>query len=171
MKVFKILKTVFQSAAAGLFLLSVVLCGVMAEEPAEAAYFTMISAIIGVCAWALVGIFLISAANGTAQKIGHGLTVSAYAVGLTVALLNIEFSTCAVIMLIAVIMLALYYLCTLVMEIMKRSFPCEEDPNEDVRIVRIREWKKIMEEGIISAEEYEKKRCEILGIKPEEKSE
>lgn len=174
MKVLKILKTVFLACSAVLFIFSFVLCGAMAAYPvaypAEASYFTILSALISVCVWALVGIFLLSATNGIAQKVGHGLTISAYSVGLTVSLFSIRFSSCAIITLVSVILLAFYYLCILIFAIIKRSFPTECEVEEDVRIKRIREWKKVMEEGIITPEEYEEKRCKILGIKTEQKN-
>ena len=74
MKVLKILKTVFLACSAVLFIFSFVLCGAMAAYPvaypAEASYFTILSALISVCVWALVGIFLLSATNGIAQNFG-----------------------------------------------------------------------------------------------------
>lgn len=47
---------------------------------------------------------------------------------------------------------------------------CKEDsatgmPEEDPRIKKVLAWKKLQEEGIISAEEFEEKRLEILEIK------
>ena len=54
---------------------------------------------------------------------------------------------------------------------MKKSGSDAESPNEDIRIIRIREWKQIMDEGIITKEEFESKRCQILGIKNPAKAE
>lgn len=173
MNIFKILKKVFQSLAAVLFLLSIVICGIVKDDKtgalAETAFLTMITAYVGIYVLALVGIFLISATSDTAQKVGHGMTISTFAIGLLIALMNIEDSMAAIIMIIAVIMLALYYLCALVIFIMRKSAGETDDPNEDARIIHIREWKKIMDEGIITQEEFEEKRCHILGIKTSDK--
>ncbi len=178
MKIFKILKKVFQAAAAILFMLSIVLCGVIREEVkggatelAETAFLSTVMTFGAIYLFAMVGIFLVSAANETAQKVGHGMTISSFAIGLLIALLNIEESTAAIVMLLAVIMLALYYLCVFIIYIMKKSGSDAESPNEDIRIIRIREWKQIMDEGIITKEEFESKRCQILGIKNPAKAE
>lgn len=181
MKVFKILKVVFLVLALTLFLASFVLCGIRAgttiDEDAEAStnesiaadtsFMAALTTYVGLFAMAAVGVLLMSANGDTAKRVGHGLTISSFAVGLAVALTFINaHSVAAVFMLIAAVLLVLQYICMFVIYVIKKNSPdAAEDPNEDVRVVRIREWKHIMEEGIISPEEYEEKRVQILGIK------
>lgn len=170
MKVFKILSRIFQICAAVLFLASLVVCGIM---PEELPYMTTMVAFVGVFALGVVGIFLLSAQSDVAKRIGHGFVISSFGIGLTAAIGNMTIvvdgeettSIAAILMLVAAILLAFYYLCELVVSIIRRSGSYVESPDEDVRITRVKEWKSLMEEGIISEEEYEEKRCQILGIK------
>ena len=165
MKPFKIVKLIMQIGALALFLASLIVCGVDVETQANATFMTMLAGFIGVFTLAAVGIFLLNASADAPRLVGHGLTLSSYTIGLTAAITYLNDSTAAIVMLVAVILLALYYLFTLIVWIMQKSCASAESPDDDVRIVRVKEWKKIMEEGIISQEEYEAKRCQILGIK------
>ncbi len=164
MKVFKILKQIFQICATALFLASIVICAIDMESAGNAVYLTAMLAAVGCVVVGTVGMFLLSSPHDTVNRIGHAFALSAFTIGLTYALVNIEASTAAILMLVAAVMLALYYLCILILKIMRKSSPDAESPNDDIRIVHVKEWKKIMEEGIISPEEYEAKRCQILGI-------
>ncbi len=170
MKIFKVLQKIFIFVALGLFLASLVAAA--ADLEYEAAYVTTGLSMFGVFVLAAVGVFLLFSNNDTAKKVGHGLVISSYAIGLALAIMTMteQIQIASVLVIIAAIALALYYLCALVIYIMKKSEPASIDnPEEDVRIVRIREWKRIMEEGIISAEEYEEKRQQILDIKTKSK--
>ncbi len=171
MKPFKILRQIFQILSIALFLTSFVMCAIELESNAE--FFTMVLSFVGLSTLATVGTFLLSATNDTAKRVGHGFVISSFVLGLTVAIMFIEASSAAILMLVSVILLALYYLCVLIVSIMQRSSKNIESPEDDIRIVHVKEWKKIMDEGIITKEEYEVKRCQILGIKhePEEKKE
>lgn len=170
MKPIKIAKLVAQIASAALFLTSILLCAIDVTS-ANTAFLALITAYGSIVVFAVVGAFLITSASDISRRIGHGLVISSYAVGLTAAISLIEDSSAAIVMLIAAIMLALYYLCVLLMVIMQKDYPLSDDPAADPRIVHLKEWKKLMEDGIISAEEYEGKRCKILGIEPKKKNE
>ncbi len=164
MKLFKILRSTFLVLAMILFLASLVVCGVNVEG--DALFFATISAYVGLYALATVGVFLMTSANDTAKRVGHALAISSFTIGLAISLMFVtSYSVAAVIMLISVVLMALQYLCMFVLAVMKKHSPdATENPNEDIRVIRVREWKHIMEEGIISAEEYEQKRTQILGI-------
>ena len=169
MKTFKITRFVLQIVSLALFLGSLVICGIDVAE-ANTAFMAAMTAYVGIFALASVGIFLMSSSADTPRRVGHGLAISSYAIGLTIALIDINNASAAILMLVAVIALVFYYFCCLIIKIMQKSFPHAESPSDDIRIVRVKEWKQIMEEGIISKEEYEAKRCQILGIKmPSEK--
>ena len=165
MKTFKILRQIFQILAVAMFVLSVVICGID-NTTENAAFLTTLTLYGSVVIFAVVGAFLTSASSDVARRIGHGLVLPSFAVGLTVALLYMEDSSAAIIMLVAAILLALYYLWALVLKITQKNGLQIDSPNEDTRIVRVKEWKQIMDEGIISPEEFEEKRCQILGLKP-----
>lgn len=170
MKATKVIGKVFQILAAVLYAASfVIACVLSNDNQNDAAYVVLITACAWIVAAATVGIFLISAKNDTAKKIGHGLTLSAYAVGLAYALLTLtaqgDASLGALLMIAAAALLAAFYICKLLGVIMNKGLSSELNPNDDIRIIRIKEWKHIMEEGIISEEEFEEKRIAILGIK------
>lgn len=169
MKIFKILSKIFLICAVTLFLASFVICSVDLESQGNVTYMASIGSYTGLLALGTVGAFLLSASNGTAQKVGHGLILSSFAMGLTVALLLLETSSGAILMLVAVIALAVHYLFELILSILKKSGTEVESPEEDVRISRVKEWKAVLDEGIITPEEYEEKRCQILGIKRDKK--
>ncbi len=183
MKPFKILKLIFQAASTAAFLASLVFCA-LDVSVVNTAFLSFMTSYGLFFALAAIGTFLVSATSDVANRIGHGMLISSYAVGLTASLMYIggvesgtqtaakaaeEVPTAAVIMLVAAVLLALYYLCNLILKIMQKNSEGFEAPEDDIRIVHVREWKKIMEEGIISPEEYEVKRCQILGIKSQEK--
>lgn len=165
MKVFKILQKIFMVVALAAFLASFIIAAVNLEG--DAAYLAVVSANVGVFAAAAVGVFLLSSSNDVAKRVGHGLTLAAFAAGLALAIMTFgEYSIAPILVIVAVAALALYYLSVLIIFIMKKSSPDSiENPNDDARVVCIREWKHIMEEGIISPEEYEEKRQQILGLK------
>ncbi|MDE6676899.1 MAG: SHOCT domain-containing protein [Clostridia bacterium] len=171
MKALKVLSKVFQSLAAVLFVVSIVVgCALSEDNQTDQTYITLILTQIGLVACALVGILLTWAKGDTAKKVGHGLALAAYAMGLAFSVWMLTYedddtSIGAVLMIVAVAMLAAYYLCKLIGVIMNKGLPYVEDPSQDSRIIRIKEWKHLMEEGIISEEEYEEKRVKILGIK------
>ncbi len=167
MKTFKITRFILQIVAIGLFLGSLVICGIDNSSAGNVVYMAAVTAYVGIFALATVGTFLLSSSADTPRRVGHGFVISSFSIGLTVAISAIENSSAAILMLVAVIALAFYYFCCLIIMIMQKSFPHAESPNDDIRIVHVKEWKKIMEEGIISEEEYEAKRCQILGIKPQ----
>lgn len=163
MKTFKILRQIFQILAVAMFVLSIVMCGID-NTTENTAFLTTLTLYGSVVIFAVVGAFLTSAPSDIARRIGHGLLIPSFAVGLTVALLYLD-GTAAIVMLVAAILLALYYLWALVIRILQKNGSQVDSPYEDIRIVRVKEWKQIMEEGIISPEEYEEKRCQLLGLK------
>ncbi len=172
MKPFKIVKLILQICSITLFLGSFLVGGIDTESADNAAFINLLLASLsGIFVFAAVGTFLLNAPADAAKRIGHGLTISSYVLGLGVAFSYLENASAAIMMLVAAILLLLYYLCALIVKIMQKSFSEAESPNDDIRIVRVKEWKRIMEDGIISREEYEAKRCQILGIKPKAEKE
>ncbi len=164
MKTFKILSKICRATAAALFAGSVLICAIVNDEK-ELAFMAVV---IGLLTSATVGVFMTACKNDAVKKIGHGFAIAAYTIGLAYALPNLEDSVGALFTLFAFVALVAYYLCLLVIVIMNRGIPDSIDPREDVRIIRVKEWKQILDEGIITEEEYEEKRSQILGIKSKE---
>ncbi len=178
-KVFKIVNKILLALSVTLFCVSIILPGITLET-ADVAFLTYVLANTSVVIAAVVGAVLICSNNDIAKRIGNGLTVSAFVIGLAVAIIQLGESTyaiddevtatgsptAAVIMLIATIVLALSYIFNLIIFILNKDSNENLNSSEDIRIIRTKEWKQLMEEGIITQEEFEEKRVQILGLKP-----
>lgn len=186
MKKFKIVSNVMVILAATLFGLGVVV-SVLAASPEEAIFLALVQLNATIFACAGIGVFLMFAKNDAARKTGNGLTVVAFLTGLVCALITLltvaeanddvsadavatpyetGVSIGAIFVIVAVVFLLLRYAFLLVDYLVNRNSAETGSPNDDVRIVRVREWKQLMEEGIITEEEFEEKRVELLGLKP-----
>ena len=186
MKKFKTVSNVMVVIAAVLFGLGIVV-SVLAASAEEAIFLALVQLNATLFACAGVGVFLMFAKNDTARKVGNGLTAVAFITGLVCALItlltiseaneNVSSSTAtpqfetdvsigAIFVIVAVVFLLLRYAFLLVDYLVNRNSAEAGSPNEDLRIVRVREWKQLMEEGIITEEEFEEKRVELLGLKP-----
>lgn len=189
MKKFKTVSNVMVMIAAALFALGIVI-SVLAASPEEAIFLALVQLNATLFACAGIGAFLMFAKNDAARKVGNGLTVVAFVTGLVCALITLltiseandevgsstaipqyesGVSIGAIFVIVAVVFLLLRYAFLLVDYLVNRNSAGAENPNEDIRIVRIREWKQLMEEGIITEEEYEEKRVQLLGLKPKNK--
>ena len=189
MKKFKLVSDIMVFIAISLFALSIIISSI-STSTYDQIFLALVEVNLIVLACAIVGVFLIFSKNEVAKKLGHGLTVLGFVAGLVCALAVLRaisdasttvpdpdfirasstttestFSICAVFMIVAVVFLALHYAFLLVDCLFTRKC-ADTDPKNDVRIVRIKEWKALLEEGIISEEEYEKKRAQLLDIKP-----
>lgn len=168
-KVFKIIGIIMLSAAVVLFACGIVIPGAMADEEGSI-FLALIMATVGMVAGAVVGAFLMYAKNDTAKRVGHGLTIASFVMGLSYGLLARDGSLGAIMMIIGAVFLLLHYIALLVVAIMKRGANEIENPVEDIRIIRIKEWKQLLDEGIISKDEFEEKRVQILGLKAKPQS-
>lgn len=163
--------------SAALFAVSVILPS-LSEEAIDASYSVVVLASYLIVILGIVGAVLIFAKNDTAKKIGHGLYVAALVLSLGIALNFIGAesmstvatdeetvtSIAAVFVMIAAILAAVYYVLQLVILILGKGAKEGESPLTDTRIVRVKEWKQLMDEGIITKEEFEEKRVAILGL-------
>lgn len=175
-KVFKILSKTLLVIAVALFAASFIIPG-LSDNQSDQTYLLLIVANACILVFAVTGAILIESGNDTVRRIGHGLTVSSFLLGLTFAIPNLSSqvtidstiynvkSTAAIIMIVANAILVLSYLFRLIILILNKNGVAEADsPSEDSRVLRIREWKQILDEGIITEEEFEEKRCKILGL-------
>ena len=113
---------------------------------------------------AFIGFFLFGSENKIANRIGMGLTTAAMLIQLFFALTKLENSTAAIIGLWSVVLYAIYFMVVFV-GYLAMGDKADNDPEKDPRITKILGWKKLLEEGIISEEEFEEKRIAILGLK------
>lgn len=164
-KAFKIVSTVMLIIAMVAFGVSIVLPGMIGDK-SELAFFSLIMVNAGIVVFVMVGAFLTMSKNNTANKVGHGLLIAGFIIGFADALMSIEEGCSCIVMVVAVGFLALHYIFELVVSILNKGSKTITNPDEDARIIQIKAWKQLMEEGIISAEEYEEKRIAILDIKP-----
>ena len=177
MKKFKIVSNIMAIIAISLFMLSI-LISVITNTGLDGTFMTLIEINIILIACAALGVFLMFTKNDVARKLGNGMTVVGFLTGLICAVSvlvdmdskNADTPIGAVIMIVSVVLLLLHYAFLLVDYLLNRN-AAKMDPSEDKRVARIKEWKALMEEGIITEEEYEEKRVQLLGIKPKENKE
>jgi len=178
-KAFKVMSKILLIVAVILFCASLMLPGIT-QETIDMSFLAQLLSNTGLVIGAVLGPILIYSNNDTVKRVGHGLTGSAFVLGFALAVINLNLSTSddvrdsvsvsdsasAVVMLVAAVVLALSYVFNLIIFIMNNGATENVNPTEDIRVIRIKEWKQLMEEGIITREEYEEKRVQILGIKP-----
>ena len=178
-KAFKIVNKILLAIAVALLCSSIIVPGITLKS-IDMTYLVLVIINTNVVIAAVVGAILSYSNNDIAKRVGHGFIVAAFVLGLATALVTLktttttvgtttkkgsETSIASVIMIVASIVLALSYVFNLLIYILGKNSNDTLNPSEDVRIVRIKEWKQLMEEGIITQEEYEEKRIQILGIK------
>lgn len=182
-KILNTISKVILALAVVAFAISIVIPGIT-EENLDSAFWTLMYANIAIILCAIIGSVLISSKNDTARRVGHGMTVAAFVAGFSIALLFVgkegnvsgyattttakTDSTAAILMIVAASLLAVYYIFQFVILILNKGTTEAESPLEDSRIARVKEWKQILDEGIITQEEFEEKRNQILGIKPKQ---
>ena len=160
MKIFNIITKVILVLA---FVFAGVACvlGGITLETADVAFGTALMSYVIV---AFVGFFLFCSKNQTARRIGLGLTTGFMVVLFYLSLAGIETSTGAIMGLVSVILYVIYFLVALI-GLLAIGGEGDNDPETDPKIKKILGWKKLQEEGIISSEEFEEKRQEILCLK------
>lgn len=170
MKKFRLVSNIMTIVAISLFMLSIVLSAISASLM-DAALLALIEVNLVLIACAGIGVFLMFAKNETARKLGNGMTVVGFLTGLVCAIGIVaatgeedDISIGAIVLIVSFVVFVLHYAFLLVDYLLNRN-SANLDPNDDIRIVRVREWKALLEEGIISEEEYEEKRIQLLGIK------
>lgn len=182
MKKFKVVSNIMLFVASAMFALGVILSAVFPVAAEEVLFLPYVQANAIILACSGVGVFLIFSKVDTAKKVGNGLTIAAFVTGAVCALSTVaatsgrlsggetsaSMSIGAICMIVAAVLLFLHYAFLLVNYIINKNSD-KNDPNEDIRIIRVKEWKQLKEEGIITEEEFEEKRVQILGIKTKTK--
>ena len=158
MKVFNIIRNI-------LVVLSFVSAGVafliggITLDPADVAFSSAALSFIVVVS---VGFFLFFTTNNITKKIGLGLS-TACMLGLAYYALKTlgEAPTSSIVSLVAVILYVLYFGVNLLGYLILGN-NCENEPDKDPKIKAVLKWRKMVEEGIISKEEFEATRQEVL---------
>ena len=123
----------------------------------------------------LVGALLVYAPNKVASFIGEGFVAAIMVLMFSFAIVflgkePVGFS--ALLALVAPLLYALAELLRFVAYIVKLVVPSyaaeSNNPDNDIRIQNVIKWKNLMEQGIITEEEYSEKRAEILKLRKEQ---
>lgn len=175
-KTFSLVSKILLILAVILLAASFIIPGISGST-ADRTYLQVLLANSSILIFAITGAVLIYSNNGTAKRIGHGITVGSFVLGLSLAVTNLNGqqvidgllynvkSTSGIIMIVASALLLFSYLFRLIILIINKNGADETgSPAEDIRVIRIREWKQILDEGIITEEEFEEKRVSILGL-------
>lgn len=160
MKIFNIIKKVILVLAFVFTGVAFVLGGITLNQIDV----TFSSALVAYVIIGFVGFFLMNAKNEIAKKVGLGITTGFMVILFYLSLVAISNSTAAIMGLVSVVLYVVYFLIALIGRIAIGS-DNDNDPETDPKIKKILGWKKLQEEGIISAEEFEEKRQEILCLK------
>lgn len=119
---------------------------------------------------ALIGLFLLYTKNDVARKLGYAFITTAFTVCMISLLAQTFKGTAIVLMLVAIVLYALYYIVWFVGSLaIKGRGGNVEDPDDDPRIQKLKKWKALEQDGMITSAEFEEKRVEILGLTKKEK--
>lgn len=185
-KILTIISKVVLALAAVAFAVSMIIPG-LTKQAADSSFLVLLYLNVSIVICAMVGSTLTSAKSDTARRIGHGMLIAAFVAGFSVALMYVGIekdgstfqpfaaaadaeketldSTSAILMIVAAALLAVYYIIQFVILLLNRGIKESGSPYEDTKIIRVKEWKQLLDEGIITEEEYEEKRVAILGLK------
>lgn len=161
MRIFNITKKTILILSFVFFGVAFFVGGVTLKSSDMAISTVLLSYVVG----AFVGFFLSFSGNNVAKRIGYGLTTGTMLIELFISVSAIETDSVAAILgLVSVIFYVVYFLVALV-GFLAIGGSEGDDPETDPKIKKITGWKKLLENGIISEEEFEAKRQAILGFK------
>lgn len=187
MKKFKITSTITLIGAIVLFAIGLIISAI-SDEALELTFLAMVEANALILSLVGVGTFLMFSKNETARKVGHGLATTAFTVGFICAIFILAHadsssvatiasgttnttskskstSIGALIVIISAVVFVVHYAFRLVAFMLDKSNGSYDDPEKDLRVVHIKQWKQLLDDGIITENEYNEKRMRILGIK------
>ena len=115
-----------------------------------------------------IGAFLMFANNDVAKKIGSGFVAVAMLFSFINSVLILKAGSelvaktavSAVFIVIAVLSYIAHYILVLIAMFVDKA----NNLGGDVRVKQIKEWKALMDDGIITPEEFQEKRNQILGL-------
>lgn len=152
-KYFKLISNVLLYLAMAMFLITLFVGGII-NDRSESEFLALLIVIPMEIFAAIIGVLLINTKNEIVHRIGHGLTISSFAIGFMCGLMEARDSVSAVLMIVAGSLLILYYVFLLIEYVVNKQ--------EKNLITQAVEWKKLYDDGLITREEYETKRSEML---------
>lgn len=147
----------------GLFLTLVIM------NVGDQAFILLIQANAVMLSLGVVGAFMIYSKSDVATKIGHGFIVVCYVLALALALSVVfdapEISIGAIVTLAAAVVCIVSYVFRIIDSIVAKNVKPDKAPTD---LTALREWKALLDEHIITQQQFDAKRNELLGIKEEE---
>lgn len=119
---------------------------------------------IAVIPTAILGLFLAYTKNDISKKVGYAFLTTAFVLAFVQTLPYEASEISVVFMLIGAGLYAVYYIIIGVALLATRGRPAV-DPGADPKITLLKKWKELLDEGMITKEEFEEKRIAILGLK------
>lgn len=172
MKAIRFLERLFLVLAVVFAALAGLLAVMNTEEPyfyASLAILGGTGAMLGLTVVLLIGALLYFNKNQVVRAIGVGLTTAAMLVFVYAAIGSSGeyMETAALVALLAGVLYLISNGCRLLGAIVNRAKPSLEegfDPESDQKIVYITKWKRLLDKGIITDEEFQAKRAAILSF-------
>ena len=174
MKVLKIIEKILFSIAVTIACVAITFSLAIDESSGYPGIVTASSTLLGFSAVTLLILLLVGALlrfskNCTASRIGDAFTIATFAIFLGLAIQTISYgavslSLAASASFVFVASLILRFVAFVVAST-KKTDDENTNPDKDPKIQLVLKWKSLLEEKVISQEEYEAKRKEILGLK------
>ena len=168
MKILKIFSKLALVASAILIVISLIVAAT-SEYPLDSAFYLLFNTNMLLMIGLGIGVFLMFTRNDIAKKVGYGLTAVAMLFSLingTVIAKELDHalsSAAPFLAIIAAIVYVVHYVLEFIVFILDKKHETF-NPKDDARIKCIKEWKALMDEGIITPEEFQEKRNQILGL-------
>lgn len=157
MKIFNIVKKMILILSFVFGIFSFINGSITLESVDQAISALLVSFVILAC----VGFFLFFIENKIARRIGQGIVTGYMAILLFASITYIGKGSAPIFGLTSVILYAIYFLICLI-GYLALGGEGDNDPKNDIRIKKILGWKELQNQGVITAEEFEAKREEII---------
>lgn len=157
MKIFNVVKKIILILSFVFGIISFIYGSISLDASDQTVSGLLISFVIFAC----IGFFLFFIENNIAKKIGQGIVTGYMVILLWVSIAYVRYSVAPIFGLTSVILYVIYFLICLI-GYLALGNEGDNNPNNDLRIKKILDWKELQNQGIITAEEFEAKREEIL---------
>lgn len=157
MKIFNVVKKIILILSFAFGIISFIYGSITFDAIDQTFSGLLISFVIFAC----IGFFLFFIENNIAKKIGQGIVTGYMVILLWGSITYVGYSVAATFGLTSVILYAIYFLICLI-GYLALGNEGDNNPNNDLRIKKILDWKELQNQGIITAEEFQAKREEIL---------
>lgn len=155
--------TIIKNALLILAVTILCLAGLLGSTSTESAGLAASVIVVAIIPNAVLGLFLVYTKNDISKKIGYALLTAAFVLGL-IECVPLDSHISVILVLVSVALYAVYFIVWGVALLATRG-RTNTDPDADPKITLLKKWKELLDEGMISKEEYEEKRIAILGLK------